>query len=68
MSRPFKPLNLPVHVHIQKILVKVLLVKMTLVDQPNMEQATHTFIYMLLSISGMQYSALVDTWSSINSL
>ena len=26
-------------------------------DQPNMEQATRTFIYMLLSISGMQYSA-----------
>ena len=31
-----------------------------------MEQASHTFIYMLLSISGMQYSALVDTGSSIN--
>ena len=31
-----------------------------------MEQANHTFLYMLLSISGMQYSALVDTGSSIN--
>ena len=36
------------------------------IDQTNMGQATHTFIYMLLSISGMQYSALVDTGSSIN--